>query len=52
MESEREPSAEYRKAREALDTFDAVDLDFEGSSASFGYGGGRDFFRIVEEVRE
>ncbi|MDA2805115.1 hypothetical protein [Nocardiopsis suaedae] len=52
MENERESSAEYRRAREAIDTLDGVEMDFEGSSASFGYGGGRDLSRLVDEARE
>ncbi|WP_017626626.1 type II toxin-antitoxin system VapB family antitoxin [Nocardiopsis chromatogenes] len=43
--------AERRRAREALEAFDEVEMDFEGSSASFGYGGGRDLSRLDEEAR-
>ncbi|WP_017541509.1 MULTISPECIES: type II toxin-antitoxin system VapB family antitoxin [Nocardiopsis] len=44
--------ADRRKAKAAIEAFDEVDMDFEGSSASFGYGGGRDLSRLAEEARE
>jgi hypothetical protein len=39
-----------RKAAEIIAAFDSVDLDFTGSSEAWGYGGGRDLSRLVEDA--
>ncbi len=40
-----------RKAAEIVAAFDSVTMDFDGSEAAWGYGGGRDLGRLVDDAR-
>lgn len=40
------------QAERIVQAFDSVPMDFADSSASFGYGGGRDLSRLAEDARE
>jgi hypothetical protein len=39
------------KAKQLVDTFNAVEMDFSGSGAAWRYGGGRDLSRLAEQAR-
>ena len=39
------------QAARILAAFDSVAMDFSGSEAAFGYGGGRDLSRLADEAR-
>lgn len=41
-----------KQAAEIMAALDSVEMDYSGSEASFGYGGGRDLSRLVEDARE
>jgi hypothetical protein len=41
-----------KQAAEIVDAFDSVPMDFTGSVDAWGYGGGRDLSRLVEDARE
>jgi hypothetical protein len=41
-----------RQAAEILAAFDSVPMDFAGSEAAWGYGGGRDLARLADDARE
>jgi Arc/MetJ family transcription regulator len=45
--------AQAIKARAAriIAALDGVDMDFAGSAAGFGYGGGRDLSRLEDDAR-
>jgi hypothetical protein len=40
------------EARRILAALDSVTMDFEGSEAAFGYGGGRDLSSLAQRARE
>lgn len=44
--------ARRRQAVDIVAAFDSVEIDFDGSGHSWGYGGGRDLSRLVEDARE
>jgi Arc/MetJ family transcription regulator len=39
------------QAERIVRAFDSVPVDFAGSEASFGYGGGRDLSQLAEDAR-
>jgi hypothetical protein len=41
-----------KQAAEIVAAFDSVVIDFSESGAAWGYGGGRDLSRLVEDARE
>jgi hypothetical protein len=41
-----------RKAVEIVAAFDSVAMDFDGSAAAWGYAGGRDLARLVDDARD
>ena len=41
-----------RKAVDIVAAFDSVEIELDGSYHSWGYGGGRDLSRLVEDARE
>jgi hypothetical protein len=41
-----------KQAAEILSAFDSVPVDVTGSGAAWGYGGGRDLSRLVEDARQ
>jgi Arc/MetJ family transcription regulator len=40
-----------RKARDIVTAFGSVQMDFEGSEHSWGYGGGRDLSQLEDDAR-
>jgi Arc/MetJ family transcription regulator len=39
------------QAARIVEAFDSVPMDFEGSAAAFGYGGGRDLSTLAGQAR-
>ncbi|HEX7745006.1 MAG TPA: DUF2191 domain-containing protein [Micromonosporaceae bacterium] len=40
-----------KQAKEIVAALDSVEMDFDESAASWGYGGGRDLSRLAEDAR-
>lgn len=40
-----------KQAKEIVAALDSVEMDFDESGASWGYGGGRDLSRLAEDAR-
>jgi hypothetical protein len=41
-----------KQAKEIIAALDSVKMDFAGSGEAWGYGGGRDLSRLVEDARD
>jgi hypothetical protein len=41
-----------RRAKDIIAAFDSVPMDFGDADDSWGYGGGRDLSRLVQDARE